>query len=128
MISLNSESTISQLIGSSTLLNSEKAKNFYLMQIYEILQANNIENLLKDLEDFENNKEKIKSKIEKLTEEKSKEDHTFDYALEQFKKKLFKLEKNKASLFDMVIEFKPGIFISALNLVYLFLRELKEII
>jgi len=61
VISLNSESTISQLIGSSTLLNSEKAKNFYLMQIYEILQANNIENLLKDLEDFENNKEKIKS-------------------------------------------------------------------
>ena len=113
VISLNSESTISQLIGSSTLLNSEKAKNFYLMQIYEILQANNIENLLKDLEDFENNKEKIKSKIEKLTEEKSKEDHTFDYALEQFKKKLFKLEKNKKSLFDMVIEFKPGIFISA---------------
>ena len=115
VISLNSESTISQLIGSSTLLNTEKAKNYYLMQIYEILQANNIENLLKDLEDFENNKEKIKNKIEKLTEEKNKnkEDHTFDYALEQFKEKLFKLEKNKKSLFDMVIEFKPGIFISA---------------
>ena len=115
VISLNSESTISQFIGSSTLLNTEKAKNYYLMQIYEILQANNIENLLKDLEDFENNKEKIKKKIKALTEEKNKnkEDHTFDYALEQFKNKLFKLEKNKTSLFDMVIEFKPGIFISA---------------
>ena len=35
-ISLNSESTISQLIGSSTLLTSEKAKTFYLQQFYEI--------------------------------------------------------------------------------------------
>ncbi len=60
VISLNSESTISQIIGSSTLLTTEKAKNYYLLQIYEILQANNIDNLLKDLEDFETNKEKIK--------------------------------------------------------------------
>ena len=39
--------------------------------------------------------------------------YTFYYALENFKKKLFKDEKNKKSLFDMIIEFKPGIFISA---------------
>jgi len=60
VISLNSESTISQLIGSATLLTSEKAKNYYLMQIYEILQANNIDNLLKDLEDFDKTKKKLK--------------------------------------------------------------------
>ena len=62
VISLNSESTISQLIGSATLLSSEKAKNYYLMQIYEILQVNNIDNFLKDLDDFEGNKNKIKKK------------------------------------------------------------------
>jgi len=62
VISLNSESTISQLIGSATLLTSEKAKNYYLMQIYEILQANNIDNLLTDLDNFDENKEKIKKK------------------------------------------------------------------
>ena len=60
VISLNSESTVSQLIGSATLLTTEKAKNYYLMQIYEILQANNIDNLLKDLEDFEGKQKKLK--------------------------------------------------------------------
>ena len=57
-ISLNSESTNSQLIGSVILLTPEKAKNYYLMEIYEILQLNNIENYLKDLEEFESNKKK----------------------------------------------------------------------
>ena len=37
------------------------------MQIYEILQANNIENLLKDLENFDKNKEKIKKIIDDMT-------------------------------------------------------------
>ena len=114
VISLNSESTISQLIGSATLLTSEKAKNYYLMQIYEILQANNIDNLLTDLDNFEENKKKIKKKIEEMTKDKNiDKNYTFYYALENFKKKLFKEEKNKKSLFDMIIEFKPGIFISA---------------
>ena len=114
IISLNSETTISQLIGSSTLLTAEKAKNYYLLQIYEILQANNIDNLLKDLEDFETNEEKIRNKIEELTKHKKiDENYSFYYALNNFKNKLFKKEKDKKSLFDMIIEFKPGIFLSA---------------
>ena len=114
VISLNSESTISQLIGSTTLLTSEKAKNYYLMQIYEILQVNNIDNFLKDLDDFDGNKEKIKKNIEELTKDKNiNENYTFYYALNHFKEKLFQDEKTKKSLFDMKIEFKPGIFISA---------------
>jgi len=39
--------------------------------------------------------------------------YTFYYALEHFKEKLFRDDKKKKSLFDMIIEFKPGIFISA---------------
>ena len=114
VISLNSESTISQLIGSATLLTTEKARNYYLMQIYEILQANNIDNLLKDLEDFNKNKEKIKKTINELTRSKKiDKNYTFYYALEHFKEKLFRDENKKKSLFDMTIEFKPGIFISA---------------
>ena len=114
VISLNSESTISQLIGSSTLLTSEKSKNYYLQQIYEILQVNNIENFLKDLDDFDKNKEKITKNIEEnIKEKKIDKKHTFYYALENFKKKLFQDDNNKKSLFDMKIEFKPGIFISA---------------
>lgn len=59
IVSLNSELSISQLIGSITLLNIEKAKYFYLQQIYEILRMNNIGNLMKDLDNFELNKGKI---------------------------------------------------------------------
>lgn len=114
VISLNSESTISQLIGSATLLTTEKSKNYYLMQIYEILQANNIDNLLKDLENFDKNKEKIKKIIDNMTKNKKiDKNYTFYYALEHFKEKLFRDDKKKKSLFDMIIEFKPGIFISA---------------
>ena len=114
VISLNSESTISQLIGSTTLLTSEKAKNYYLMQIYEILQVNNIDNYLKDLENFELNEDKIKQNIKDFMNDKNiDENHTFYYALRHFQEKLFSEEKNKKSLFDMKIEFKPGIFISA---------------
>ena len=115
VISLNSELTVSQLIGSPTLLTTEKAKNFYLLQIYEILQENNIGNLLKDLEDFEANKENIKKNIEESSKEKNiNKNHPFYHALQHFKTKLFGKNKNKKSLFDMIIEFKPGIFISAL--------------
>ena len=114
VISLNSESTISQLIGSAILLTSEKAKNYYLMQIYEILQINNADNYMKDLDDFEKNKNKIKKNVEDFIKEKKiDKNHTFNYALEHFKEKLFEEEKDKKSLFDLKIEFKPGIFISA---------------
>ena len=43
---------------------------YYLKQIYEILQVNNIGNLLKDLEDFEGNK-KTSSNIESLKSEQN---------------------------------------------------------
>ena len=160
VISLNSELTISQLIGSTTLLTTEKAKNFYLKEIFEIIQANNIDNLLLGLEDFEKNKENIKKNIKELTEqflkkklnklnssdenneikelvnnlvenyEKNKENienimkkltresrvdekFPFFHALCYFINKLFE-EKKQKSLFDMVIEFNPGIFTSAI--------------
>ena len=110
---LNSETEISQLIGSSILLTSEKSKYYYLTQIYEILQINNIDNFLIDLENFEKNKKKIKNNIKNFIKQKKiKNDHPFYYALIQFKKKLFQ-KQNKKSIFDMKIEFKPGIFISA---------------
>ena len=122
VISLNSELTISQLIGSPTILSLENEKYYYLNQIYEILQANNIELLLQDLKDFQGNKEKIKKTIEDLKVELIRkkrinkiEEYPFNYALEKFQEKLFKDEKSKKnSLFNIKLEFKPGIFISSL--------------
>ena len=84
------------------------------MQIYEILQANNIDNLLKDLDNFDKNKEKIKKIIDDMTKNKKiDKNYTFYYGLKHFKEKLFRDDKKKKSLFVMIIEFKPGIFISA---------------
>ena len=117
VISLNSEINMTQLIGSTIILTKDKAKNYYLKQIYEILQAKDIDNSLLD---FEKNKDKINKKIEELTKEfdknqvkKMNEKHPFYYAFSYFKKKLNQNEKNEKSLFNMVLEFKPGIFLSA---------------
>ena len=107
IISLNSESSIPQLIGSTILLTKDEAKAYYLRQILELLQVNNIENQLLEI----NDKKKIESIINEKMEEKNKY-FIFDYALNNFKSKFFK-EENKNSLFDMVLEFKPGIFISS---------------
>ena len=114
IVSLNSETTLAQFIGSTILLSKEESKRYYLKQIYELLQANNIDHLLLDLDNFEKNKDKIKNNINKYTEErKNQSEFIFDYALEKFKEKLFKTKNKKQSLFDMILEFKPGIFVSS---------------
>jgi len=121
IISLNSELTTAQLIGTPILLTTEKAQNYYLRQICEILQVNNLEKILKEFEELNSNKELIKEKITKLKEDFMKnngitnmENYPFNYALERFIEKLTQDEKEKKSKFGFDIEFKPGIFISAL--------------
>ena len=85
IISLNSESSIPQLIGSTILLTKDEAKAYYLRQILELLQVNNIENQLLEI----NDKKKIESIINEKMEEKNKY-FIFDYALNNFKSKFFK--------------------------------------
>ena len=63
VVSLNSEITMSQLIGSNVPFIQEDAKLFYLRSIYEILRITNIESKLKYLEKFDENKEKIEELI-----------------------------------------------------------------
>ena len=76
---------------------------------------NNIGNLMKDLDNFELNKGKINSLIDKFTKIKKIEpNHPFFYALEEFKKKLFNEERNKKGFINIIPEFKPGIIIAAL--------------
>ena len=52
IVSLNSEITMSQLIGSNVRFIKDDAKLFYLRAIYEILRINNIESKLKHLENL----------------------------------------------------------------------------
>ena len=108
VISLNSESSIPQLIGSTILLSIKESKMYYLRLILELLQMNNIDNLLLDID-----KKKIKKLIEENSnKEKDEEDSIFNYAIKNFKKKYFNDDINN-SLLGMILEFKPGIFISA---------------
>ena len=116
IVSLNSEITMSQLIGSNVPFIKEDAKLFYLKAIYEILRINNIENKLKYLENFEKNKEKIKEliKIEKEEKINIKKNSWLEYALNNFDKKLFEDDKkNKITRNKLLIEFQPGILLSA---------------
>ena len=115
IVSLNSEITMSQLIGSNVPFIKEDAKLFYLRGIYEILRINNIESKLKYLESLEQNKEKIKKLI---NDEKKginiKKNSWLEYALANFEKKLFENDKkNKISNNKLIIEFQPGILLSA---------------
>ena len=65
IVSLNSEITMSQLIGSNVPFIKEDVKLFYLKAIYEILRIKNIESKLKYLENFKENKEEIEKIIKK---------------------------------------------------------------
>ena len=115
IVSLNSEITMSQLIGSNVPFIKDDAKLFYLRAIYEILRINNIESKLKYLENFDKNKEKIKKLIKDEKEKLNiKKNSWTEYALKNFEKKLFEDEKkDKITNNKLLIEFQPGILLSA---------------
>ena len=111
VISLNSETTISQLLGSSILLTNDQSKEYYLRWIYEILQKNNIDYYINNLNTYD--LKKLKLELENEIENYIKENPTFKYALENLSKKLFEEPNENKSIFDIKIEFKPGILLSA---------------
>ena len=115
IVSLNSEITMSQLIGSNIPFIKDDAKLFYLRAICEILRINNIESKLKYLENFDKNKEKIKELISKEKDKINiKKNSWLEYSINNFEKKLFEDDKkNKFARSKLLIEFQPGILLSA---------------
>ena len=115
IVSLNSEITMSQLIGSNIPFIKDDAKLFYLRAICEILRINNIESKLKYLENFDKNKEKIKELIRKEKDKINiKKNSWLEYSLNNFEKKIFEDDKkNKFARSKLLIEFQPGILLSA---------------
>ena len=116
LVSLNHETSLSQLIGSSSFYSFKEAKKFYLTQIFKILRVNNIHEKLIYLENINENKEKILNEIEKAKErERFNEKSTFSYALKRLQDLLFQEKKeDENSLINMVLEFKPGLILSAI--------------
>ena len=114
IISLNSEITMSQLIGSNVPIIKEESKLFYLKAIYEILDVTNIESKLKYLENFEKNIPKIREIIEKEKVNLEIKPKWLEYAFKNLEEKLFKNEaNNKLENNKLLIEFQPGILLSA---------------
>ena len=120
IISLNQESSIDQLLGSAVFLTNIEAKKFYIYYICLICQSNNYLDYYLELESSNNIiTEAIKNKINKEIEEAKKKliiPKTFNYALENLRKKLFsnKNYSDRGILLDMKLEFKPGLFLTSI--------------
>ena len=114
IISLNSEITIHQLIGSNIPIIKEESKLFYLKAIYEILGVTNIESKLKNLKNYEKNITEIRKDIEKEKKNIEINPKWLEDVLNNLEEKLFKNEaNNKLENNKLLIEFQPGILLSA---------------
>jgi hypothetical protein len=116
LVSLNQETTVSQLIGSSSFYTYNEAKRFYLTQIYKILRINNINEKYIYLDDLNKNKSKIINEIEQAKKNEGiNENSTFNYALQRLQELLFQERKeDDSSIINMVLEFRPGLILSAI--------------
>ena len=116
LVSLNQETSVAQLIGSSSFFTYNEAKKFYFTQLYKILRINNINEKLVYLNNLNENKEKIINEINEAKKiERINEKSTFFYAVERLQNLLFQ-ERNEDdnSIINMVLEFKPGLILSAI--------------
>jgi len=126
VVSLNQESTIPQLLGSSFFYPPKEDKKFCFRLIYEILGIPNVELELKKIDKWD----KYKDEISNIIQSKMPNSNSpFYYALKNLIKKLFSEEKlNEKSLINMEIEFKPGLILSAiLNKKSLILKDMPQV-
>jgi len=139
VVSLNQETSIEQLLGSSKLFNKNDAKEFYLIQLCNCIQSNKTKELLSLLKQRSNEEKKIKENKkmldnpqnnikEKKNLKKIIDDDIKDLQNPTFKnttinilyKKLFDEENEKSKkdnnnlISGMITEFRPGLFLSAI--------------
>ena len=120
IISLNQESSIEQLLGSPLFLTNIEAKKFYIYYICLICQSNNYLDYIKELEKNENIvTDDLKNKINEEIKKKNNckiIPKTFKVSLDNLTKKLYsnKTYSERGVLLDMKLEFKPGLFLSAI--------------
>ena len=113
-VTVNQESTVEQLLGTSAFLSKTESKLFYLKNICNICDSGEYEELSKKI--VNENCEISEKEIDEIFEGKY-EFSPFTYALDNLKKKLLKKDKeieNKNALSDMILEFRPGLFLTAI--------------
>ena len=126
VVSLNQESTIPQLLGSSFFYPPLEDKKFCFRLIYEILGIQNIDIELNKIDEWDKYKEEI---LKTIDENMPDANSSFYYSVKKLKKKLFSEEKiNEKSIINMEIEFKPGLILSAiLNKKSLILKDMPQV-
>ena len=114
VISLNPESTISQLLGSSAFLVESEAKTFYLDYLCKLCGGKKRKDLFIDLNNKLLNGQLNKYDIEDLIKD-FKEPECFDYAVKNLSKKLLSNSIiENCALSDISLEFRPGLIFSSI--------------
>ena len=114
IISLNPESTISQLLGSSAFLVESEAKTFYLDYLCKLCGGKKRKDLFIELNSKLKNGNLDKYDIQKLTED-FKEPECFDYAVKNLSKKILSNSPiENCALSDISLEFRPGLIFSSI--------------
>jgi MoxR-like ATPase len=113
-ITLNQESSVEQLLGSSSFFSKSEVNDFYLRLIVLICRLNNYKDLSQKLKEGNLKKEELD---EIINTKKLDLPFSFIYALERCRDKIFekKREDDEANaLSNMIIEFRPGLFLTAI--------------
>ena len=113
-ITLNQESSVEQLLGSSSFFSKNEVNDFYLRLIVLICRLNNYNELNEKLKEGILTKEEITEIIER---KKGDLPYSFHYAIERCRDKIFmkKREEDESNaLSNMIIEFRPGLFLTAI--------------
>ena len=109
-ITLNQESSVEQLLGSSSFFSKSEVKDFYLRLIVLICRLNNYKELSQKLQEGTLTKDEIDKIIEN---KKSHLPYSFIYAIESCRNKIFmkdKEEDESNALSNMIIEFRTRSF------------------
>ena len=127
VISFNQEITINQLLGSSSFFSKEDGKRFYLKELCNCLDLNNLPELMKYLNAWILNKDKEeipeKQKLQEIIDKRKNEilieKFPFEVPINNLYNRLFNEEEENNQndnnlLNDMVIEFRPGLILSAI--------------
>ena len=121
IITLNEESSIEALLGSTGFFTKEEVKSFYLSLICDICIRNHKLSLLQDLKNGNLNIEKLKENIKNFfspTNSSCGRRKVFKKIVKSTLKKLLDIIKSKNEddniLNNIKLEFKPGLFTSAI--------------
>ncbi len=113
-ITLNQESSIKQLLGSSSFFSKLEVKDFYLRLIVLICRLNNIKKLNQKLQEGTLTKKEIDNIIQN---KKTDLLYSFIYSIKRCNDKIFmkdKEEDESNALSNMIIEFSSGLFLTAI--------------